>query len=153
MVDINDSVKVVQVQLPDDLKFKDKQLGFVYGTYVQTEMMQFKKDMDAVILLKAIIIISLLVIMKVGWNIKGDLLYAFMEKTDIFYGLVPRIAAHFIRLQTVYANRYMIVSMFFKMDRRRWRKHLIDSLRYRYTVYRTILPWKTTLHGSRNKER
>ena len=33
MIDLNDSIKLVQVELPDDLQFKEKQLGVTRGGY------------------------------------------------------------------------------------------------------------------------
>ena len=47
MVDLNDSVKLVQVELPDDLQFRENQLGLLKGLYSDVHSDTVQKGTDA----------------------------------------------------------------------------------------------------------
>lgn len=129
MIDLNDSTRLVQLQLPDDLPLKDKQLGIIYGVYNGSKNETVQKGYGRCNLIK-----GNYYYFSIGNNTsglalkKGDLLYTFMDKTDIYFGLIPRLASHFIRLQNVYEeplfDRYSVFNNWSKEDEQK----LIDSL-------------------------
>ncbi len=113
MVDLNDSVKVVQVEMPEGDVLKDKQLGLVRGVYTGSQADTVQKGYGRCNLIK-----GAYYYFSIGHNTsgeairEGDLLYTFVDKTNIYFGQVPKLAAHFIELQDVYEkpfyNRYKV---------------------------------------------
>jgi hypothetical protein len=116
IVDLNDSTKLVQLEMPEGYTLKEKQPGLLYGVYNTSRDDAVKKGYGRCHLIK-----GQYYYFAIGHNTsglpvqKGDLLYTNLDKTNIYYGLVPKIAAHFIRLLNVYGeplfDRYTI---FFK---------------------------------------
>ena len=138
MVDLNDSIKLVQLQLPDGLSIPEKKLGLLKGMYRD-------KQADTT---------------TIGWgrchlnfvgvntNKKtgnyyyfainyrksgiqpraGDLLYVMTDKPLVYRGLIVKLAAHYIGLKNVYNkpqyNRYSVFS-YWKQD---IEDRLLDSL-------------------------
>jgi hypothetical protein len=129
MVDLNDSVKVVQVQLPEGIVIKDKQLGVLYGVYNDSHSDTVQKGYGRCHLIKGNYYYFSIGNNKSGTPVKeGDLVYTFMDKTPIYFGQLPKLAAHFIRLQDVQGNnfydRYTIFSAWTESNE----KTLIDSM-------------------------
>jgi hypothetical protein len=107
MVDLNDSVKVVQLLMPEGHIIKDKQLGLVRGVATETRADTATKGYGKCHLIKGDYYYFTIGNNNSGVPLKeGDLLYTFMDKTDIYYGQIPKIAAHFISLLDVYGNRF-----------------------------------------------
>jgi hypothetical protein len=107
MVDLNDSVKVVQLELPEGLTIKDKQLGMLYGVYKDSHTDTVQKGYGRCQLIKGNFYYFSIGNNKSGTALKeGDLVYTFMDKTDIHYGQIAKLAGHFIRLQDVYDNNF-----------------------------------------------
>jgi len=102
MLDLNDSVKMVQVQLPDDLQLKEKQMGLIRGLYINQHGDTVTKGYGRCQLIK-----GNYYYFSIGKNESkqplkaGDLLYTMVPKTDLFYGRIPNLAGHFIRLTDV----------------------------------------------------
>lgn len=129
MVDINDTVKLVQVQMPEGYRLKDKQLGIIWGLYDGSKEATVQKGYGKCNLIKENYYYFTISNNTSGLPLKkGDLLYTFMEKTAIYYGQIPKLASHFIRLQDVYEaplfDRYNIFSNWTEADE----KKLIDSM-------------------------
>jgi hypothetical protein len=126
---LNDSTKLVQLEMPDGLTLKEKQLGLIYGVYNGTKEETVQKGYGKCHLIK-----GNYYYFSIGHNTsglalkKGDLLYTLMERTAIFDGRVPKLAAHFIRLQNVYEtalfDRYTIFSNWTEKEER----SIIDSM-------------------------
>ena len=129
MADINDTVKVVQLQMPDGYSLKDKQLGIIWGVYDGSRDAAVEKGFGKCNLIKGDYYYFTISNNKSGLPLKkGDLLYTMMDKTAIYYGQVAKIASHFIRLQNVYEeplfDRYNIFSYWTEKEE----KILIDSM-------------------------
>ncbi|MEO7923792.1 MAG: hypothetical protein ABIR30_08935 [Chitinophagaceae bacterium] len=107
MVDLNDSIKLVQVLLPDGLSLPEKQLGLVRGVYNDSHADTVQKGFGRCNLIKGDYYYF-----TIGHNIsgvslkEGDLLYTFMDKTPVYYGNIPKLAAHFIGLVNVYEEPF-----------------------------------------------
>ena len=129
IVTLNDSVKLVQVELPEDMKISQKQFGVLYGRYDKSKEDAVQKGYGRCHLIK-----GNYYYFSVGNNTSGkelnagDILYTYTEKTSLYYGLIPQLATHFIQLQDVYGkalyDRYAVFRAWSKQDEQR----LIDSL-------------------------
>ncbi|NOT52675.1 MAG: hypothetical protein HOP10_15535 [Chitinophagaceae bacterium] len=103
MVDLNDSVKVVQVQLPDAFPVKEKQLGVLRGVYNTSHADTAQKGYGRCHLIKGDFYYFSIGNNKSGmWPKQGDLLYTLIDKPAIFTGQVVKLAAHYIELDNVY---------------------------------------------------
>lgn len=129
MVDLNDSTRLVQLQMQDGLSLKDKQFGVMYGVYNGSKDEAVQKGYGRCNLIKGDYYYF-----SIGNNTsglafkKGDLIYILMDKTDIYFGQIPKLASHFIRLQNVYEeplfDRYAIFNNWSEEDEKR----IIDSM-------------------------
>ena len=129
MVDLNDSTRLVQLEMPENLKLKDKQIGLLYGIYEKSAASAVQKGYGKCQLIKGNYYYFAISNNTSGLALaKGDLLYTFMEKTNINYGQLSQLAAHFIRLQDVYENpfydRYNIFLKWSKEDENK----ILDSI-------------------------
>lgn len=107
MVDLNDSTKLVQLQMPDGLRAEDKQLGILYGIYRTSRDQAVEKGYGRCQLIKGDYYYFSIGHNKSGLPIEsGDLLYIMMNKTPVYYGRIPKIAGHFIRLLNVYDEAF-----------------------------------------------
>jgi hypothetical protein len=129
MVELNDSTKIVQLEMPDAVVLKEKQPGIIYGVYNGSKEETVQKGYGKCHLIK-----GNYYYFTIGHNTsglalkKGDLLYTLMDKTAVFYGRIPKLAAHFIRLQNVYEtalfDRYTVFSGWTEKEE----KNIIDSM-------------------------
>lgn len=129
MVDIGDSIKVVQINLPDGPKIVDKQVGLLKGIYHDKHADTITIGAGRCHLIKGDYYYFSINYKRSGTlPRKGDLLLTLMDKTSIYYGNVARLAAQFIGLKNVYEtalyDRYTIFSEWSKMDE----EALIDSM-------------------------
>jgi len=135
ILDLNDSVKVVQVQLPDGHSLKEKQLGLVWGMYNGSKEETVEKGYGKCHLIKADYYYFSIGNNKSGLALKkGDLLYVLMEKTTIHYGFIPKIAAHFIRLQDVYEapffDRYTVFAYWDAASEKKTIDSMVADIRF-----------------------
>jgi hypothetical protein len=129
IVEGNDSVNIVQLEMPDGIILKDKQMGLIQGVYESRHSDTVRKGYGRCNLIKGNFYYFAIVNNKSGEPLKGgDLLYTLMEKTSIYYNQVAKLAGHFIRLQTVYEesfyDRYLLFNNWTADDE----KKLIDSV-------------------------
>ena len=129
MVELNDSVKLVQVQLPAGVTLKEKQLGLVRGVYQQSHADTVQKGYGRCQLIKADYYYF-----SIGHNTsgrairEGDLLYTFVDKTDIYFGQVAKLAAHGIVLQNAYEDPFYDINQVFSHFTKPGETALIDSM-------------------------
>ena len=129
IVALNDSTKLVQLEMPDGLRIVEKQLGILWGVYNSSKEDAVQKGYGRCQLVKGNYFYFSIGNNKSGKEIqKGDLLYVLLEKTPVYYGRVPQLAGHFIRLQDVYErslfDRYTVFSNWTAKDE----KNLVDSM-------------------------
>lgn len=128
MVDINDSTKLVQLELPEGILLKEKQLGVLYGVYSKAKEEAEEKGYGRCQLIKGQYYYFAISNNKSLPIQKGDLLYVTMDKPAVFPGRYPRLAAHFIRLLNVtdepFYDRYLIFNKWTAEDE----SSLTDSL-------------------------
>ena len=102
IIQLNDSIKLVQVELPDDLKIAEKEPGLLRGVYTSIKTDTVQKGYGRCHMIK-----GNYYYFSVGNNTSGlapragDLLYTRVEQSAVYNGLIPQLAAHFIRLQDV----------------------------------------------------
>jgi hypothetical protein len=129
IVSLNDTVKVVQVEMPDGLTIKQEQLGLLYGVYATSAADAVEKGYGKCYLIKGDYFYFPIRNNKSGKEIKkGDLIYAFMDKTAIHYGQIPQLAAHFIRLLNVYDSALYDRYIIFNQWTEREEQQLVDSM-------------------------
>lgn len=129
IVDGNDSVKIVQVELPDGIRFKEKQFGIVQGVYENNHSDTVRKGYGRCNLIKSNYFYFGIAVNKSGGKLKaGDLVYTLMDKTDIYYEQIAKLAGHFIRLQSVYENPFYDRYLIFNKWTAENEKNLIDSV-------------------------
>lgn len=129
ILDLNDSVKLVQVELPDDIRFREKQLGILKSIYREKQADTATKGYGRCQLIK-----GNYYYFAIGNRTSeeplqaGDLLYTMMDSTDIYYGLMPKLAGHFIRLLQVtdepFYDRYAVFRYWTKQEE----SLLLDSM-------------------------
>lgn len=113
IVQLNDSLYVVQVELPDGITIKEKQFGVVYGVYRNSRTDVVQKGFGRCHLIKGNYYYFTISNNKSGLALQGgDLVYMQVEKPNSYYGRFPQLAAHFMRLTDVYDqplyDRYLI---------------------------------------------
>ncbi len=129
IVDLTDSFKLVQLEMPEGLKIKDKQLGVVWGVYEGDRNNAVQKGYGRCHLVKGNYYYFSIGNNNSGLPLKkGDLIYTFMEPADVYQGYIPKLASHFIRLLDVYEqpfyDRYFVFTKWTKEDE----KKIVDSM-------------------------
>lgn len=130
MVPLNDSTVVVQLEMPEGLKLKDKQLGIVYGIYKTSSADVVQKGYGKCYLVKSNYHYFAISHNESAKKLeKGDLIYTFMPAPEnIFYGRITGLSSHFIRLKNVHGDyfydRYHVFLKWTEQDE----NNLIDSL-------------------------
>jgi hypothetical protein len=105
MVELNDSMKVVQLKMPDGHTIKDQQLGLIRGVYKMSAADTVQKGYGRCYLIKGDYYYFSIGHNTSGVTLKeGDLLYTFVQKPDVYCERVLKLASHFIELQNVYEN-------------------------------------------------
>lgn len=135
IVDGNDSIKIVQLEMPDGIVLKEKQLGVLKGVYETKHSDTASKGFGRCYLIKENYYYFAIIGNNSGEAIKGgDLLYTLMDKTNIYYGQVAKLAGHFIRLQSVYEepfyDRYLIFNKWTKDDEEKLLDSVIADIRF-----------------------
>jgi len=135
MVELNDSAKVVQLQMPDGLTIRQNQLGVLYGVYNKSKADAVEKGYGKCHLIKSDYYYFSIVGNKSGLPLqKGDILYVRMDPTSIYYGRLPKLAGHFIRLLNVYDepfyDRYLIFSNWTEADERNCLDSMLKDIQF-----------------------
>ena len=112
IIDLTDSSKLVQLEMPDGNRELTVQKGYGKCQLIKGNYYYFAIGNN-----------------ESKYQIKeGDLLYTFMAKTNIYDGILPKLASHFIRLQDVYEepfyDRYLIFLKWTKTDEEK----ILDSI-------------------------
>lgn len=99
--------------MPEQIKLKEKQFGIIYGRYHNSNEETVQKGYGQCHLIKGNYYYFGIKDNTSGLGYsQGDLLYTYMNKTNIYDGLIPKLAAHFIRLKDVYEqpiyDRYLV---------------------------------------------
>ena len=128
IVDLNDSTKLVQLEMPEGLLIKEKEMAVLWGVYGTSASDAVEKGFGRCNLIKKNYFYFTISNNKSGKPIqKGDLLYTHVPNTKIYEGQVPKIASHFIRLLSVYDeplfDRYNVFIKWSTTDE----KNFIDS--------------------------
>lgn len=135
IVDLTDSSKVVQVEMPDEIKIAEKQIGLLYGVYNGKREEAVQKGYGRCHLIKGNYYYFAIGNNDTGLELKeGDLVYTYMDKTNIYEGFLPKLASHFIRLQDVYEepfyDRYLIFSKWSKADENKAIDTIIRDIKF-----------------------
>jgi hypothetical protein len=129
VIDLTDSVKVVQVKLPVATSISEKQVGLLKGVYRDKHSDTITIGAGRCNLIKGEYYYFTINYKKSGKLPKeGDLLFALLDRTPVYYGNIVRLACHYIGLQNVYEkpfyDRYNVFSKWVKSDE----ESLLDSL-------------------------
>lgn len=129
MVELDDSTKVVQLQLPASISIPEKKLGLLKGMYRDKAADTVTIGSGRCHLIKGNYYYFTIKLKKGGPQPRaGDLIYMMMDKPVVYPGLIPRIAAHYIGLKDVYEkplyNRYSVF-VYWKQD---MEERLLDTL-------------------------
>lgn len=121
MVDLNDSVKVVQVHLYEGTSIAEKQIGLMKGIYRDKNSDTVTIGAGRCYLIKGEYYYFTINYKESGVIPReGDLIYTLVKKTDAYQGQLLRLASFFIGLQNVYEgrlfDRYTIFQKWTKQD-------------------------------------
>ena len=135
IVDLDDSTKVVQLQMPASITIPEKKLGLLKGMYRDKSADTVTIGSGRCHLIKenyyyfAIHLKSKTVLPRAG-----DLIYVMMDKPAVYPGLIPRIAAHYIGLKDVYEtplyNRYSVFTYWKQVMEDRLLDTLVADIRF-----------------------
>lgn len=129
IVDLNDSTKLVQLEMPEGHIIKYGQIGLVRGVYKNSHSDTVQKGYGRCYLMKGAWYYFAISNNNSGSSLKeGDLLYTFMKRTSAYYGRILKLASHFIQLQDVYENRFFDRYTVFLSWRKEDETALIDSM-------------------------
>lgn len=146
MVPLNDSTTVVQLEMPEGLKLKDKQLGLVYGVYDNSKETAVEKGFGKCYLIKSVYHYFAISQNKSGKQLqKGDLLYTFLPlDKNVFMGRIPKMAGHFIRLLNVHGepfyDRYHVFNKWTEADEKKMIDSLIADIQFTGTYFLDAQP-------------
>lgn len=135
ILDLTDSSKLVQIEMPDVTKLAERQMGVLYGLYNGDREATMQKGYGRCHLIKGNYYYFAISNNSSRLEIKeGDLLYTYMEKTNIYNGFFPKLASHFIRLQDVYEqpfyDRYLIFLNWTMTDEDKVMDTIIRDIRF-----------------------
>ncbi len=129
MVDLNDSIKVVQVYLPGGPLLKEKQPGLLRGVYKDGKADTAEIGAGRCHLIKGDYYYFTINYKESGITPKeNDLLYTVVNKPEIYRKQIIGLASHFIELQNVHEepfyDRFSVFQKWTEADE----KKLIDSM-------------------------
>ena len=135
IIDLTDSSKLVQIEMPEEIKLAEKQIGLLYGVYDGNREATVQKGYGKCHLIKENYYYFAISKNNSGLEIKvDDLLYTYMEKTNIYDGVLPKLASHFISLQDVYEepfyDRYLIFLKWTKDDEEKALDSIIKDIQF-----------------------
>jgi hypothetical protein len=129
MKDIGDSIKVVQVHLPDGATIVDKQIGLLKGMYRDKHADTALIGIGRCNLIKGDYYYFTINYKQSGQQPReGDLLFTMVNKAPVYHGNIVQLASYYIGLQDVYErplyDRYNVFYQWQKSDE----ETLIDSI-------------------------
>ena len=135
MVDLDDSTKVVQLEMPEGFVIPDRELAVAYGVYRDSSSEITTKGYGRCHLIKGVYHYFSIRHNRSPEPLQaGDLLYMFLDSTPIHFGRVPQLAAHFIRLQNVYEDpfydRYLVFNKWTQEDEEAMMDSLVADIRF-----------------------
>jgi hypothetical protein len=135
MVSLNDSVKVVQLEMPDGITIAEKQLGLMYGRYNGVREEAVEKGYGRCYLIKSNYFYFAMGHNQSGLPLKaGDLIYTNMPVSAIYYGRIPKLAGHFIKLLNVYDSalydRYLVFNQWSPVDEKNMTDTLVSDIQF-----------------------
>lgn len=135
VVDLDDSLKIVQVHLEDSTLIKEKQVGIVRGSYRDSHGDTLIIGAGRCNLIKSVYYYFAINIKKSGIKPKeNDLLYTNVTRTNAYDGRFLKLAAHFIELQNVYEaaiyDRYGIFNKWTAGDESRAMDSIVTDIRF-----------------------
>jgi hypothetical protein len=121
--------------MPDGLKIPEKQLGLVWGVYEHSREDVVQKGYGKCHLIKGNYYYFAIAHNESGKSLqKGDLIYTFMPRPQIFYGQIVYLASHFIRLKDVYGesfyDRYNIFLGWSEADEKKLLDSMVKDIRF-----------------------
>lgn len=134
MVDLDDSTRVVQLEMPEGKRLPDRELALAMAIYRDGDGEPSMLGYGRCHLVKGPYH-YFAIHYEAGRNLReGDLLYMYLDSTDIYYGLIPRLAGHFIRLQDVHEqpfyDRYLVFDRWTRADEDRLLDTLLGDIRF-----------------------
>lgn len=132
---LTDTIKIVQVNLPQGLTIREKQLGLLKGMYGGIHTDTITIGSGRCNLIKGNYYYFTIDFLKSGkLPRRGDLLYTFMDKPPVYIGNMLRMASHYILLKDVYENplydRYTIFSQWTKNDEDRVMDSIVADIHF-----------------------
>lgn len=107
MLDIGDSIKIVQINLPDGPKLVEKQVGLLKGLYRDKHADTVTIGYGRCNLIKGDYYYFTINYKQSGTPPRaGDLLHTLVDKTPIYYGNMAQLASHFIGLKDLYEKSF-----------------------------------------------
>lgn len=129
MVDLNDSMKVVQIVLPGEVTIKDKQVGLLRGIYRDKPSDTMLVGAGRCNLIKGEYYYFSINYKKSGKSPKqGDLLFAFVDKSPVYRGNIVKLTAFYIGLKNVYEMPLYDRAGIFKQWKKSDEDILMDSM-------------------------
>jgi len=139
ILDLNDSIKLVQVQLPEGHFFKEKQIGLLQGVYRTEAADTVSKGAGKCYLIKNDYYYFAINNNNNPPIKEGDLLYTLQDASMVYAGLLPKLASHFIQLQNVYEDRfydrYIIFLSWTKVDEQKALDSIIKDIQFTGRYY------------------
>ncbi len=135
IVPLDDTTKLVQLDLPEGVRMQQNQVVVLYGVYHTSKDEAVQKGYGKCSLIKENYYYFTISNNNTGLAIqKGDLLYTRMNKSNIYYGRLPKLAAHFIKLLNVYDeplyDRYNIFLKWTPDDETKLVDSLVSDIRF-----------------------
>lgn len=130
IVVVDDSIQIVQVELPDGFTIPLNQMGILYGTYINSQSDARMKATGKCHLVKGNYHYFGMVVPKnVVAPVKDDIVYTFVKRTSVYEKYVIPVATHFTGLLNVYGerlyDRFLVFSGWTEKDEIRF----MDSVR------------------------
>lgn len=133
MVDINDSVKLVQIRLPANTFVKEKQLGLLRTTYSEDGASDLEIGVGRCHLIKGEYYYFAINYKKSNKVPKaGDLLYTAVDKSPVYKGNIVKLSLQYIGLKDVedesFYDRKLVFSNFTKEDETRLVNEMVKDI-------------------------
>ena len=129
MIDLTDSVKLIQIHLYEGTSIKEKQVGLLKGIYRDRHSDTMTIGAGRCYLIKGEYYYFTVNYKQTGiLPREGDLVYTFVEKPKVYKGQIIMLATYFIGLQSVYEERFFDRYFVFREWTKQKEEALIDSL-------------------------
>lgn len=129
IVDLNDSIKIVQLHLNEGTSVSEKNPGLLKGVFRNEKSDTMVKGFGRCNLIKGGYYYFTINYKKSGLLPKeGDLLYTYVENPKVYKGQILKLAAHFIGLQNVYEQKLYDCYTVFQKWTNQDEDALVDSI-------------------------